>query len=97
MKTPSQRKRGAEKRKRFLTQLELDIRNGFDASRYLQPSAANYRTVKNAMDEQRKKFEKENKTRAKKIADEKAKIKRRKEQAKINRKTKTLFDVIDIE
>ena len=97
MKTPSQRKRGAEKRKRFLTQLELDIRNGFDASRYLQPSAANYRTVKKAMDEQRKKFEKEKKATAKKIAEEKKRAKRKKEQAKINRKNKTLFDVIDIE
>jgi len=97
MKTPSQRKRGAKKRKRFLTQLELDIRSGFDAPRYLQPSAANYRTVKNAMDEQRKKLEKEIKARNKKIAKEKAKEKRRKEQAKINRKNKTLFDVIDIE
>ena len=99
MKTPSQRKKGKAKKKRFKTQLEVDIDNGFDASRYEQPTAANYRTVKNAMDKQRNKLgkalEERRKKRRKKAAYFIAKEKCIKEQARKKMKTQTVFDVID--
>lgn len=97
MKTPSQRKKKAKIKTRFKTQLEEDIRNGFDASRYEQPTAANYRMVKNAMDKQRKKLIREEKKRVKKIIDAIAKEKRIKKIAREKMKNQTIFDVIDID
>ena len=97
MKTPSQRRKGKKKQKRFKTQLEVDIDNGFDASYFMNPTAANYRTVKNAMDKQRNKLIKEAKKQRKKEAELLAREKRVKEQERINRYNKTIFDVIDID
>lgn len=100
METPSQRKRrkkGQKKRKQFKTQLEVDIDNGFDASRFLRPTNANYRTVKQAMDKQRKKLIKEAEKIKKQEADAEAYEAYIKKQERINRKNKTIFDVIDID
>lgn len=97
MKTPSQRRKGKSKRKRFKTQLEVDIENGFDASRYERPTAANYRTVKNAMDKQRRKLAKAIEDKDRKEVEAIVKEKRIKEQAIEKMKTQTVFDVIDID
>ena len=97
MKTPSQRKKGKTRRKRFKTQLEVDIDNGFDASRFLNPSAANYRNVKAAMDKQRKKLQTDRESLIRKEAEAIAKEKQI--QANVIKKMKngTVFDVIDID
>ena len=97
MKTPSQRAKGKVKKPRLKTKLEVDIDNGFDASGYLIPQAANYRMVKNAMERQRagkmKAIEKQAMEDIKKHQEEE----RVKRQERINRKNKTIFDVIDID
>lgn len=97
MKTPSQRAKGKVRRLRLKTQLEVDIDNGFDGSAYAIPGAANYRTIENAMERQR--------ARKMKVIEEQAQeaIKKHQEkeqarrQERINRKNKTIFDVIDID
>lgn len=97
MKTPSRRKKDKKRKTIFKTQLEIDIENGFDASRYEQPSAANYRRVKHAIDKQRRKLTKAIEDAAKKEIEAIAKEKRIKKQARINMKNQTIFDVIDID
>ena len=97
MKTPSQRKKGKKRQTRFKTQLEVDIENGFDASAFERPSAANYRMVKHAMDKQRKKQIREKKQMIRRISEEEAKAKRIKKQALEKMKNQTVFDVIDID
>lgn len=101
MKTPSQRAKGRVKRPRLKTQLEVDIDNGFDGSGYEIPGAANYRTIKNAMDRQRRRNLKEilkrDKELAKKEAMRKAEEIKITKQETIYNKNKTVFDVIDID
>lgn len=97
MKTPSQRAKGKVKKPRLKTKLEIDIDNGFDASSYLMPQAANYKMVKKAMERQRAKkmkvIEKQAMEEIKKHQEEE----RVRRQERINRKNKTIFDVIDID
>ena len=97
MKTPSQRRKGKKRKTIFKTQLEVDIENGFDASRYEQPTSANYRTVKKAMDKQRKKLVRDKKQVVKRISEAEAYEKRVKKQAIEKMKNQTVFDVIDID